>query len=261
MNAECSMRGQVTGVIMRSLWHFRSLYNGGSLSLLPSPMDYDPSTQDGDHHYADLAEHDIFPKLFDQDHSYILPGGPDYSPSNQFSKPLLPPSMVDSPESQQHLLSLVNQAAPSDSSERDPFDAAFEVRNEGRLTQAPLLVQTTFVEACRYSAQFPAGHLLNSTFVNMYDLKDELGSGGYGFVMTAFRRADAREVAVKFIIKTKISEHGWTEDEEYGKLPTEVMLLSLIEHEHIVKCLDLFEDQSYFYLVFQLYSNVNKEYL
>ena len=247
-------------------------------SSFPSPS---PSTRtsyssdDSDHlytPYADHAERDIFPQLFNQDHSHASPGGLDHSPCNQFhydtklvdqyqfSEPPLPapfpPSMVDTTGSPQHLLSLMDQAAATDSSEtaeRDPFDAAFAIRNEERLTHAPLLVQTTFGEACRYSTQFPAGHLLNSTFINMYDLKDELGSGGYGFVMTAFRRADAREVAVKFIIKAEVSEHGWTEDEEYGKLPTEVILLSLIEHEHIVKCLDLFEDQFYFYLVFQLY--------
>lgn len=250
-------------------------------------MDFDssfpslsPSTQtsyssdDGDNlrtPFIDHAERDVSPQLFDQDHSYASPGGLDHSPSNPFhfntnfvdqyqcSEPPFPApfptSMVDATESQQHTFLPTDLAAVPDSSEaaeRDPFDAAFAVRNEERLTQAPLLVQKTFAEACRYSARFPAEHLLNSTFMNMYDLKDELGSGGYGFVMTAFRRADAREVAVKFIIKTKVSEHGWTEDEEYGKLPTEVMLLSLIEHEHIVKCLDLFEDRFYFYLVFQL---------
>lgn len=231
------------------------------------------SSDDGDHlrtPFTDHAERDTFPQLFDQDSSY---GGPDHSPSDQFHydpkteddyqfsdlplRALFPPSSVNGAKSQQHLissdLSLGDQAAelsPSEEvAERDPFDAAFAVRNEERLIQAPLLVQTTFAEACRYSSRFPAGHLLNSTFMNMYDLREELGSGGYGFVMTAFRRADTREVAVKFIIKAKVSEHGWTEDEEYGKLPTEVMLLSFIEHEHIVECLDLFEDRYYFYLV------------
>jgi hypothetical protein len=39
------------------------------------------------------------------------------------------------------------------------------------------------------------------------------------------------------------------EDEVVGRLPTEVVLLSYINHESIVKCLDLFEDELYFYLV------------
>ncbi|EMD37815.1 hypothetical protein CERSUDRAFT_49717 [Gelatoporia subvermispora B] len=104
-----------------------------------------------------------------------------------------------------------------------------------------------------YSPRFPADHLLHPVFVRTYHLDDELGAGGYGFVMTARHRGDGHEVAVKFIIKDKVPEHAWWEDEVFGKVPTEVMLLSLINHENIVRCLDLFEDEVYFYLVQELH--------
>lgn len=68
-------------------------------------------------------------------------------------------------------------------------------------------------------------------------------------MMTARHRTEGHEVAVKFIIKDKVPEHAWWDDEVYGRVPTEVMLLSLVNHENIVKCLDLFEDDVYFYLV------------
>ena len=67
--------------------------------------------------------------------------------------------------------------------------------------------------------------------------------------MTARHRADGNEVAVKFIIKSKVPEDAWMEHEELGRLPTEIMLLSFLDHENIVKCLDVFEDDLYFYLV------------
>ena len=104
-------------------------------------------------------------------------------------------------------------------------------------------------EACLHSTNFPAEHQLNAQFVATYQLEDELGSGGYGFVMTAYHRLEGHEVAVKFIIKEKVPDHAWTEDEVVGRLPTEVVLLSYINHENIVKCLDLFEDNLYFYMV------------
>ena len=99
------------------------------------------------------------------------------------------------------------------------------------------------------SSQFPLRHQLNPNFVHNYQLEAEIGSGGYGFVMTAYHRFEGHEVAVKFIIKDKVPEHAWMEDEVIGRLPTEVVLLSYINHESIVKCLDLFEDELYFYLV------------
>lgn len=109
-------------------------------------------------------------------------------------------------------------------------------------------------EARMYSSQFPANHQLNLEFVQTYHLEDELGSGGYGFVLTAFHRTEGHEVAVKFIIKNKVPEHAWMEDEIIGRLPAEVVLLSYVDHENVVKCLDIYEDSLYFYLVrgFQL---------
>jgi hypothetical protein len=104
-------------------------------------------------------------------------------------------------------------------------------------------------KARTYSSPFPEGHQLNQDFVQTYQLEDELGSGGYGFVMTAYHRTEGHEVAVKFIIKDKVPEHAWTEDDVIGRLPTEVVLLSFIQHDNVVKCLDLFEDLFYFYLV------------
>ncbi|KAI8972200.1 kinase-like protein [Trametes punicea] len=104
-----------------------------------------------------------------------------------------------------------------------------------------------------YSPRFHPEHTLNPYFVRTYRLEDELGAGGYGFVMTARHRTEGHEVAVKFIIKDKVPEHAWWEDEMFGRVPTEVMLLSLVNHENIVKCLDLFEDDVYFYLVQELH--------
>lgn len=67
--------------------------------------------------------------------------------------------------------------------------------------------------------------------------------------MTARHRLTSREVAVKFIIKDKVPEHAWIEDELLGRLPSEVVLLRSINHEGVVEFIDLFEDNIYFYLV------------
>ena len=104
-------------------------------------------------------------------------------------------------------------------------------------------------KASAYSRRFPRGHFLNPEFVHWYHLGDELGAGGYGFVMTAIHRLERREVAVKFIIKAKVPEHAWMEDKAARRVPTEALLLGLLDHPNIVKCLDLFEDELYFYLV------------
>ncbi|XP_006461079.1 hypothetical protein AGABI2DRAFT_204544 [Agaricus bisporus var. bisporus H97] len=110
-------------------------------------------------------------------------------------------------------------------------------------------------EADRHSLRFPSGHRLHRRFVESYQLEDELGSGGYGFVMTARHRSSGREVAVKFIIKSKVPDHAWMEDELLGPLPVEVVLLQRLSHPNIIKSLDLFEDGLYFYLVQELHGS------
>lgn len=103
--------------------------------------------------------------------------------------------------------------------------------------------------AINYSARFPPGHYLNPAFARVYLLGDELGSGGYGFVMTALHRRHGAEVAVKFVIKAKVPEQAWINHDTLGRIPVEIMLLRIINHENIVRCLDVFEDELFFYVV------------
>ncbi|KAI0088017.1 kinase-like domain-containing protein [Irpex rosettiformis] len=104
------------------------------------------------------------------------------------------------------------------------------------------------IKARIFSPRFPSDHHLNPFFAGTYTLGDELGAGGYGFVMTARHHVEGYEVAVKFIIKSKVPDHAWWDDELLGHVPTEVMIMSLVNNDNIVKCLDLFEDDLYFYL-------------
>ena len=100
-----------------------------------------------------------------------------------------------------------------------------------------------------YCARFPPNHRLRSDFVRTYALEAELGSGGYGFVMTARHRQEGHEVAVKFISKDKIPRYGWARDDYGKKIPKEAWFLSRVRHPAIVKFYDLYDDDVYFYLV------------
>lgn len=100
-----------------------------------------------------------------------------------------------------------------------------------------------------YSPRFPLGHTLCSNFVSKYSLDGELGSGGYGFVMAARNRLDDNDVAVKFITKDKIPAHCWAYDDAGTEVPLEAKILAMLNHSGIVKFIDLYDDDLYFYLV------------
>jgi len=110
-------------------------------------------------------------------------------------------------------------------------------------------------DATMYSHRFPTGHRLNKRFARSYTLREEIGSGGYGFVMVASRRSGPGDVAVKFIIRKKVPSHAWVQDSKLGLLPTEVWLLSKIRHPNIADFLEYFEDDVYYYLVRSMIRN------
>lgn len=56
-------------------------------------------------------------------------------------------------------------------------------------------------------AKFLADGRLNASFEQQYEILDELGSGGFGFVIRARRRFDGLIVAVKFIFRERVSLH------------------------------------------------------
>ena len=127
--------------------------------------------------------------------------------------------------------------------------ASGHISRKPRLSRSPASEIIPSTMARTYSDHFTIDHRLNMNFIQQYTLDAELGSGGYGFVMAGHRRCDRREVAVKFIMKNKMPSHGWSLDNNGRRVPKEAKLLSLVRHPGIVRFYDLFEDESYFYLV------------
>jgi hypothetical protein len=98
-------------------------------------------------------------------------------------------------------------------------------------------------------------HTLHPLFSARYLIQDELGSGGFGFVVSAIRIADGRELAVKFILRSKVPRNGWVSDPELGLVPVEIAILSRVEHKSIIKLEDYYQDDKFFYLVMELHGD------
>ncbi|KAK9369183.1 kinase-like domain-containing protein [Lipomyces kononenkoae] len=99
-------------------------------------------------------------------------------------------------------------------------------------------------------------YTLHPEFESRYLLGDELGSGGFGFVMSATRYSDGQEFAVKFIYRKKIPRHSWVHDSVHGPLPTELyILLRLTQtpHPNIIRLIEFFSDDHFFLLVTELH--------
>ncbi|KAI8352019.1 kinase-like domain-containing protein [Mortierella sp. GBAus27b] len=114
-------------------------------------------------------------------------------------------------------------------------------------------MQARWVYKLTVSAQQLHNHPLVPEFVAEYTLGEELGSGGFGFVVSATRRSDHKEVAVKFIFREKVPVYGWAKDPELGMIPMEIYVLRHVRHPNVIGYLNAFQDSKFFYLVMEFH--------
>lgn len=94
---------------------------------------------------------------------------------------------------------------------------------------------------------FPPNYTLLPEFTRQYKLGAVLGSGAYASVHIAQRLSDGHQVAVKFI---KIADDGsWSRHRKWGLVPRDVIFMDKVQHENIIKLIDVFRDDTYIYVV------------
>ncbi|KAK4701687.1 hypothetical protein P7C70_g4542, partial [Phenoliferia sp. Uapishka_3] len=136
--------------------------------------------------------------------------------------------------------------------------------------QVPAQVAPSPSQAPTLSARALEGHRLHPLFESTYCIEEELGCGGFGFVVRATVRETGESVAVKFIERTKIPQDNWvlsrsfkpasgvgyTGNERQRLLPLEAYVLGAIRNiKGVVRYIDLYEDNIYFYLIMELHGS------
>ena len=108
-------------------------------------------------------------------------------------------------------------------------------------------------------AEYPEPSLY---FSSVYEPLELIGSGGFGYVLKCARRTDGYICAVKLVIKERMARGGlircqW-EDDAVGLevwsdgtfvVPLEAYVLRKAHHSSVVQFIELFADETYFYLV------------
>ncbi|CAE6517949.1 unnamed protein product [Rhizoctonia solani] len=117
------------------------------------------------------------------------------------------------------------------------------------------LLQLQMQGSSRFPKYFPEGYLLDAKFARQYCLETELGSGGYGFVLSARNVHTNEQVAVKFINRRLVPTRGLIRDYKNDIVPLESVVLQLAEHPGVVCFYGLYEDGMYFYLVQELHGS------
>lgn len=84
-----------------------------------------------------------------------------------------------------------------------------------------------------------------SNLFDFYDIGGTLGKGKFGLVKSAVHKKSGKKVAVKIMSKKEMS----TSDVELQR--REIEVLKMCQHPHIIRLLDIFENQDYIYIVME----------
>ncbi|XP_017285296.1 serine/threonine-protein kinase BRSK2 isoform X7 [Kryptolebias marmoratus] len=88
-----------------------------------------------------------------------------------------------------------------------------------------------------------SGHYVN--YVGPYRLEKTLGKGQTGLVKLGIHCVTGQKVAIKIVNREKLSESVLM------KVEREIAILKLIEHPHVLKLHDVYENKKYLYLVLE----------
>jgi len=81
---------------------------------------------------------------------------------------------------------------------------------------------------------------------NYYELGREVGRGGFSIVVEGASKKDGSKYAIKCIKKSMV------EGDDIKLLKREIKIMKILDHPHILKLYEVFEDDSEFYLVMEL---------
>ena len=84
-----------------------------------------------------------------------------------------------------------------------------------------------------------------SNVFDFYEIKETLGKGKFGLVKSAMHKKSGKSVAVKVMSKKEMS----VQDVELQR--REIEILKMCQHPHIIRLLDIFENQDYIYIIME----------
>ncbi|QLL34055.1 hypothetical protein HG536_0F03800 [Torulaspora globosa] len=84
-----------------------------------------------------------------------------------------------------------------------------------------------------------------------FTILQKMGEGAYGKVNLCLHKKERYIVVIKMIFKERILVDTWVRDRKLGTIPSEIQIMAALNkqpHENILRLLDFFEDDEYYYI-------------
>lgn len=128
---------------------------------------------------------------------------------------------------------------------------SYDTEAELELLKSENLLLEQKVRACK-SWPKEIGNERRSKKISEFQVIRDMGEGAYGKVILARHKHDhSYEVIIKCIDKERILVDTWVRDRKLGTIPSEIQIMSTLmkePHPNIMRIIDFFEDEKYYYL-------------
>lgn len=108
-------------------------------------------------------------------------------------------------------------------------------------------LETTFL----HTPDGDIGAHKHKTKFSDFVILQKMGEGAYGKVNLCMHKAKRYIVVIKMIFKERILVDTWVRDRKLGTIPSEIQIMATLNkdpHENILRLLDFFEDDDYYYI-------------
>ncbi|KAF1316571.1 Camk protein kinase, partial [Globisporangium splendens] len=112
-----------------------------------------------------------------------------------------------------------------------------------RFRVPPAVVPVAVASIVAPDAEVNANITTTARFADVYEMGKELGSGTFSVVREATHHVTGEKFAIKCIKRDELSK------DDLAALMLEVAILKQMQHPHIVKLFDVFQEDKYYYLV------------
>jgi len=149
----------------------------------------------------------------------------------------------------------MNQQEPAQEEVQDNYDHDRLLNQQNLVNNNVNMNQTTInVQAEEFIPRIKS-YKEKEMLETYYQVEELLGQGGFGTVFSGYRRRDGLKVAIKRILKKKVS--SWTTLSNGSHIPMELHLLHRVQHvPGVIKLIDTFERSDSFIIIMERPENV-----
>lgn len=156
-------------------------------------------------------------------------------------------SMASSPQSTKSTTSLATLA------ESHQIDPLSDLSSSNETPEATFMAksQSEFRTSFLQIPEPVIGAQKRTKGISDFMILQKMGEGAYGKVNLCLHKKKKYIVVIKMIFKERILVDTWVRDRQLGTIPSEIQIMATLNkkpHDNILKLLDFFEDEEYYYI-------------